>query len=154
MSDPMTYSDFFDAAKNGLELGPDRHPKWQRVEPGTVIPAGQPYRIEFANDSPCTSTEWIQVGFAREAEGDDVEAWFVDSSWRPPLELPTEPTWGIAVRRDERPDKGAGDVLGIGHRWWVDGEVLQGDLCCWGLGEILDFIPLTDEQVQRIEAAR
>jgi hypothetical protein len=66
-----------------------RHPKWQRVEPGHVIPAGHPYRVEF--DGPgivaheCIArSEWTVGNY----EISDV---FVDSSWRQPLELPTTP---------------------------------------------------------------
>lgn len=131
----------------------DRHDKWVKVEPGTVIPAGQPYAVIPGASSPARFT-WMEYGegqpYEHKAQGN--YEFFVDSSWCPPLELPTEPTWGIAVTTDQRSDKSG--VLGVGHRWWLDGDKLQGDLCCWAVAQVLDFIPLTDEQVARIEAAR
>jgi hypothetical protein len=64
---------------------------------------------------------------------------------RPPLELPTEPTWGIAVGRF------SGGVLG---KWCSDGERVGSATELWSNTDVLDFIPLTDEQVKRIEGAR
>lgn len=126
----------------------DRHPKWQRVERGTVIPAGQPYRLEWNHGvrAGCRATELVTT--TDYPVGGEAGSVFVDSSWRPPLELPTEPTWGIAVHSDGR---------GIWLDKWessadrIRGTSRNGDL----LIEILnDFIPLTDEQVARIEASR
>jgi hypothetical protein len=71
-----------------------RAPKWQRVEPGTVIPAGQPYRVEYKEP---TLIQPLAIEYVGQAASWPVElevntgecAVFVDSSWRPPLELPT-----------------------------------------------------------------
>lgn len=68
----------------------DRHPKWTPVEPGFVIPAGQPYRVEMRG-TPAdphwtdTATECVRgsdflIGRGRPAD------YFIDSrthrSWR------------------------------------------------------------------------
>lgn len=69
----------------------DRHAKWQRVEPGTVVPAGQPFRAEHGwREIGTVATESIQPSPYELPPYSDAE-WFVDSSWKPPLVLPTEP---------------------------------------------------------------
>jgi hypothetical protein len=93
----------FEPAESYVPIGPDRHPKWVKVEPGTVIPAGQPYRVEYSDQRP----EWLPPGTKSvDVDGNAVSVfrpvehglfvetsrWFVDSSWRPPLELPTTPS--------------------------------------------------------------
>lgn len=130
----------------------DRHPKWVRVEPGTVIPAGQPYRIEFP-DSFIGRFGHIS-DTCRESVSDKPceihnpeNTYFIDSSWRPPLELPTEPTWGIAVLRGKHPFRVSRWSLRNG--WFFK---LNGAAVC--ASAVSDFIPLTDEQVARIEQAR
>lgn len=66
---------------------------------------------------------------------------------KPPLELPTEPTWGIAV-----------NVNGpaVGTTWQLNkrGRFIGGRWYAWDPAHIIDFIALTPEQVERIEAAR
>lgn len=140
----------------------DRHSKWVRVEPGTVIPAGQPYRVEYAKpleDHPAQERERLVACEAREFLNGSAVArplrddlcvttdWFVDSSWKPPLDLPTEPTWGIVVHKDygnymtgrwERRES----FLVVPRYWSVP------------IDNVGDFIRFTDEQVARIEAAR
>jgi hypothetical protein len=61
-----------------------RAPKWQRVEPGTVIPAGQPYRVEHHMGSP-VAQEFIWIKSETTLDLPDRD-YFVDSSWRPPLD--------------------------------------------------------------------
>lgn len=127
----------------------DRHEKWVKVEPGTVIPAGQPYRVEWttgrdekehAEENPGSEVNW------KPSRLRENQRWFVDSSWRPPLDLPTEPMWGIAVNVNG---------YAVGQEWCVNGPRLtSSDNYCWDVAKVLDFIPLTDEQVKRIKAAR
>jgi hypothetical protein len=136
----------------------DRHPKWQQVPPGTVIPAGQPYRVEFNTESYPSAVEKPQGdGLEHKAVGYRKE-WFVDSSWRPPLELPTEPTWGIV--RHHHGNNVPSPLLTKAERNEYESEFLgnryglstsQGTIPA---NQIIDFIPLTDEQIKRIEAAR
>lgn len=73
----------------------DRHEKWTPVEPGHVIPAGQPYRVEWLEDGIPVAQERSGSADIRADGVDDFARWFIDSLWTPPLELPTEPTWGI-----------------------------------------------------------
>lgn len=127
----------------------DRHSKWTPVEPGTVIPAGQPYRVEYNDHWPNKAQEFIRRDdFKAESAFSNRAKFFVDSSWKPPLDLPTEPTWGIAVR-----DRGK--VLA---EWHKTGNNFVGNVNGMNYGshvaDVLDFIPLTAEQVARIEAAR
>jgi hypothetical protein len=122
----------------------DRHEKWTPVAPGTVIPAGQPYRVEYedgrAHEYPGGEKEVVWY----EPAEDDTGV-FVDSLWKPPLVLPTEPTWGVLVHEDPR-----------------NGQVTVGEFHLSSIGffggkdakNVLDFIPHTAEQVARIEAAR
>lgn len=118
----------------------DRAAKWVRVEPGTVIPAGQPYRL--------TTTQEFDLLVTGEAHKASKE-WEIDSSWKPPLDLPTEPTWGMVVWRDN------GVITARGDRWRsFGGQLVRDHLHSVAVNSILDFIPLTDEQVERIEAAR
>lgn len=124
----------------------DRHPKWQRVEPGTVIPAGQPYRIEYQSPG-LTAGEYVPT--RPETVDGRYGGWFVDSSWKPPLVLPNEPTWGIAVNALVPRQR-----LG---RWSIRGDCFSDHRSWWSpipVEQVTDFIPLTDEQVARIEAAR
>jgi len=121
----------------------DRHEKWTPVEPGHVIPAGQPCRDEHFNPI----REW-NTGYPTDhkAEAD----WFVDSSWRPPLDLPSEPTWGIVhLSGDTFGDEWHFGLLepAFAHQWLLDGKTVNRE-------SVLDFIPLTPEQVARIEGAR
>jgi hypothetical protein len=125
-----------------------RHPKWVRVEPGTVIPAGQPYRAEWTEPHGASANERTS-SFQQTAPPSP--EWFVDSSWRPPLELPTEPTWGIAVTKWA--------TFSSGHAAFADlfsgayPDHLGGRDVSIPKENVTDFIPLTDEQVARIEAA-
>lgn len=130
----------------------DRAAKWQRVEPGTVILAGQPYRDE----SRSPYFEYPDGAAHRFVAADDT---FVDSSWRPPLELPTEPTWGIAVTPADTNDAD-GPTADVG-RWQQTGGILtrtHRDMTTRydtiTVAGLADFIPLTPEQVARIEVAR
>lgn len=70
----------------------DRHEKWTRVEPGTVIPAGQPIRFEYADGPDYTAMEKANKTTHDVQPGPNCTGLFVDSSWRPPLELPTAPS--------------------------------------------------------------
>lgn len=132
----------------------DRHPKWQRVEPGHVIPAGQPMRYEYPGSD---IDAWEQTSVGR-VEVTSHGAWFVDSSWRPPLNLPETPTWGIVVYPR---NGGAQHSADIGC-WQADdpdglfrtNRILDGRFDTFSSDFVLDFIPLTAEQVARIEAAR
>lgn len=126
----------------------DRHEKWVRVEPGHVIPAGQPMRWEYENGS---AYECAETYCDRRITA-DMATHFVDSSWRPPLNLPTEPTWGIAVYTNKRD---GGYRAYWAQKLHVEGAQLHGENGSnWSVDSVLDFIPLTDEQVARIEAAR
>jgi hypothetical protein len=138
------HAEVYNCDRDGLMS--DRHPKWQRVEPGTVIPAGQPYRVEQVTcnyEFPGKRSD-MTVPFYRGS------TYFVDSSWKPPLELPTEPTWGIAlVIRPGGPPEWLVD------EWrWAHGLFRAGDYIGLLGSEVRLFIPFTDEQVARIEAAR
>lgn len=126
----------------------DRDEKWVAMgspfEPGK----GQPYRIEFPNG----------VALENYHPGSEMMGWMqrngeptylVDSSWKPPLDLPTTPTWGIAV-----PGDACGASLPIGDRWRVVDDAFIGDVCSWRVSSVVEFIPLTPEQVARIEGAR
>lgn len=128
----------------------DRHEKWVRVEPGTVIPAGQPYRVEYT------------IGGANETRGrdygegyvvpDDPERYthFVDSSWRPPLNLPTEPASVIEARTETDAvnvfmfllDRDA--VSGALDRFWVDVTGFH-----WDESEIVSARTVYDAGVER-----
>lgn len=125
-----------------------RHPKWVRVEPGTLIAKGQPYRSEYsggyAEEDHFRSDRTIPLDTSGE--------YFIDSTWSPPLELPTEPTWGIVVDPD-------GHLYGP-YRWRFNAiknrfySLPISPQYGLGLDRVADFIPLTPEQVARIEAAR
>lgn len=143
----------------------DRHEKWVRVEPGHVIPAGQPYRMEFAEDGfqkvTATATEYVAT--EDRGIGNGAAMWFVDSSWRPPLDLPTEPTWGIAVVRETDHLCNTSYEDWILDLWSVKSHQFRSEPSLIGKhtsngyaldGTVLDFVPLTPEQVARIEAAR
>jgi hypothetical protein len=71
---------------------------------------------------------------------------------RPPLELPTEPTWGIAIRSHNNGYAEAGQF------WEVDDGIRYANRGITGTiyrrSDVSDFIPLTDEQVKRIEDNR
>lgn len=110
----------------------DRHSKWQPVEPGHVIPSGQPYMFEVEDQ---TTGDY--------AVPDDGRGWFVDSSWRPPLELPAEPTWGIVL------SEGTPRIA----RWYrtADGTGLSTGSGCIGIESVLGFLECTPEQVARLE---
>lgn len=139
----------------------DRHEKWVAVEPGTVIPAGQPYRIEWAEiqrmlDDQVLASERVCHDHDMRALALRDYDYYVDSSWRPPLDLPTEPTWGIVVsdtRLDER------KPLVFLAEWFLSrtGSPLLTNHSRVGnvpTSRVLDFIPLTPDQVARIEAAQ
>lgn len=75
-----------------------------------------------------------------------------DNPYRRSLDLPTEPTWGIAV-------VGGRGLWGRWERTTVGSIMFADRSLSWGpqnLETIVEFIPvpLTDEQVARIEAAR
>lgn len=117
-----------------------RDKNWQPVEPGHVIPAGQPYMFEVEDQTTGDYTV-----------PDDGRQWFVDSSWRPPLELPTEPTWGIAYI----PNSQHGEIVGLWQRWREDGQEFLTEMECgwdrWPIEQVTKFIRLTPDQVERIE---
>jgi hypothetical protein len=132
-----------------------RHKRWVPVEPGTVIPAGQPYRRELHGARYINAMENTSGDRAVPVGGN--AEWFVDSTWRPPLVLPTEPTWGIVVY----PRKSESRSADIGC-WQLDAagqlmrtnRVLDGRFDTIKRDFVADFIPLTPEQTARIEAAR
>jgi hypothetical protein len=126
-----------------------RHDDWKRVEPGTPIPAGQPYRLEYTDDSASDHPHHPDLVAGDPLYGEPDADWFVDSSWRPPLELPTEPTWGIPIQRFAT----GATMVHKQARWYLDpdDQTMLGQL---PVADLLDFIPLTDDQVARIEAAR
>lgn len=107
--------DRVEAKVGNLDSG--RHPRWQRVEPGTVIPAGQPYRVEYptavgVNARECTdgSRQIVDSEYPS-------DAYFVDSSWRPPLDLPTDLSVIRAVMPGEKPFLLTGPYPGD---YWTD----------------------------------
>ena len=136
----------------------ERDKKWVAVEPGHIIPAGQPYMIEFK-----LGMGW-SVGLRRSEyvldkdkvviEYNSVSGWFVDSSWRPPLELPTEPTWGIVVY-----DYQAFTAPYFG-KWERNDRkntlvnVRSEESYFLPISGSLDFIKCTPEQVARLEGKR
>jgi hypothetical protein len=132
----------------------DRHEKWQPVEPGHVIPTGQPTMIEWDQvlhreryGTNILRSEYLGAKDHFTVPNDPSKHWFVDSSWRPPLELPTEATWGI-VRYE-------GSVGLWASRFFADERLLETTWGgCIGVDRVLDFIPLTPEQVARIEQSR
>lgn len=94
----------------------ERHPNWQPVEPGQVIPAGQPYRVVYANG----------IDYAQDAGGSTDGTYVeVDSSWRPPLELPTEPTWGWCVFTAVV-GHNSGQRRVVGGHWFIQGHIPKG----------------------------
>lgn len=167
-------------------MSAERHEKWVRVQPGTVIPAGQPYRVERPRGGISGET---CVEYVRDAPVDALDngrEWFIDSSWKPPqcgemhpsndsiipcqlpphhegdhfstsgcagggfnwppLVLPTEPTWGIPIAH------GCPQNM---SQWYTQASFLESlDGNRLTTYNVTDFIPLTEEQVQRIEAAR
>jgi len=142
-----------------------RHEKWQPVEPGHVIPAGQPYRIEYCTgerpQSIETQADTDRIANKHDEHSDARHEWFIDSSWRPPLELPTEPTWGIAVTDDgeyvgkwsmERPEGWSPDSSTTALYIDGKGKTLYAGTDDWiNTSAITDFIECTPEQVARIE---
>lgn len=93
------------------ETNTDRHPKWVRVEPGAVIPAGQPYRLEWSKRGNMIPDELLaseRVCDGHEMKAHDGTDWFVDSSWKPPLVLPTAEGSVIEATRH-----------GTKHLWWL-----------------------------------
>lgn len=129
----------------------DRHEKWVRVEPGHVIPPGQPHAIKV--DSPTGyGLMWGEYTLREKVPVPTNDQWFVDSSWRPPLDLPIVPTWGIVTWSDS-------EMLHKLGKWRLvhGGQRLEpeGEPSSWlGVSVITDFIRLTYEQVARIEGAR
>jgi hypothetical protein len=123
----------------------DRHEKWVRVEPGTVIPAGQPYRVEWVGPNGPGAQEMVN-GEQFNIPNNDSE-WFIDSSWKPPLVLPTEPTWGIVFEQFVTEPR-------LGKWCLYSKRFVSTQRVDIGVNHVDDFIPLTDEQVARIEAAR
>jgi hypothetical protein len=109
---------YFHTCRPDDALAAGRHPKWQRVEPGHVIPAGQPYRIEWSDataDKLLASERLTDHNILALQMG----SWFVDSSWRPPLVLPTTPGSVIEATRH-----------GSKHLWWMtkSGKVWANDI--------------------------
>lgn len=139
----------------------DRHGKWTPVEPGTVIPAGQRYRVEYGTSTATVDTVEC-VSKVNETAGPTMlehsrDQWFVDSSWEPshpcsaPLNIKGE---GFNC------DRGWGHVRPHGNveagAIWDDEqppESMEPDTPCDVIREdsIDDFIQLTPEQVARIE---
>lgn len=121
----------------------DRHDKWVPVYGGHVIPVGQPYRTEFigGNGYP-EARERIPVWEDVKVPSPTGWKWFVDSSWRPPLELPTEPTWGIVLG-----DRGP--MLG---RWVVCGDYIEpvNGTPRIPIAGVRGFVPLSDQQLEQM----
>ena len=134
----------------------ERDPKWIEVEPLQRIPAGQPIRTEW--DGHANHVVWEELVYSQDYITSGyypclpVAAMFIDSTWRPPLELPTEMTWGISVDQMIRvqagawrpaPDSGTHpDTLYDGNKGiYVKNE------------EVLQFIPLTQDQINMINGA-
>lgn len=119
--------------------------KWQRVDVGHLIPAGQPYLYEFVEDSPgrhgVQRAEYVSDSPVVARPGYPV---YVDSTWRPPVDLPIEPTWGFGIWR-------GGATTWIA-RWEHRGHRLVEANGHTPAGSLVDFIPLTPEQIDRIEA--
>ena len=130
----------------------ERDERWHLAEPGTVVEAGQPFRLE--PDDPGKPIKEYRQGLSMQwtVWMEDVPT-YVDSSWRPPLELPTAPTWGIALVKPYRDSHKTrwetGRCVDDGRYFRISGAAYSRDP-----EALLDFIPLTDEQVARIEAAQ
>lgn len=126
-------------------MSAERHEKWKRVSPGHTIPARQPVRYEY--DEAYTLAQ--EFSYSQPTEVVDGDTAFIDATWRPPLDLPTEPTWGIAIHKEWGPRV---------KRWVSTGQLLddadRSGTTTMGHGNIVAFIPLTDEQIARIEAVR
>jgi hypothetical protein len=60
---------------------------WQQVDPGTEIQVGQPFRVEY---DATYAEEDVHEDRPRTIPPTTRGVWFVDSSWRPLRELPTE----------------------------------------------------------------
>jgi hypothetical protein len=125
-----------------IHLCSTRHMKWQRVEGGHEIPAGQPYRIEFAG-TPASAHERVHHSVVIAADYHD---WFVDASWRPSPKLPQTPTWGILVHKKH------GRMFGLWHQTGPN-RLKRGDTYATvDPVNVCDFIFCTPEQIERIEA--
>lgn len=137
----------------------DHQPKWVRVEPGTVIPAGQPYRIEYNDESAWKASEFVpKEPITVPARPTQVD-WFIDSTYSAPLKLPTKPTWGIALTPKPRGMNLPYDepIADVGRYALHEPDILMRtnrDYQCHfdtiEVNFLLDFIPLTPEQVARI----
>lgn len=123
-----------------------RHEKWVPVELGTVIPAGQPYRWEWPSNGGTAAEERV-ADYRTKTVPHLGTQWFIDSSWKAPLELSTEPTWGIVVAR--------GLTLA---EWHLDGDTFVGNANGMNYGtnraDVRAFVRLSPEQVAHIEAKR
>jgi hypothetical protein len=138
----------------------DRDPKWVEVEPLQTIPAFQPILTEWSGhacgvlrEETIYDRELTTSGYYPQYP---MEAMFIDSTWKPPappLELPTEMTWGIIVDSQITVRAGA-------WRPAPDSETHPDTLYDGNKGEwvkntnVLDFIPLTQDQIDRINGER
>lgn len=132
-----------------------RDAKWEPIAPGETIPAGQPYMKEYdGHAGGIRRAEFqhqtdVRVGYFMQhtqqwVVGNRITGWFVDSTWYPPLDLPTHPldsVRGIArwVDRD---------------RWtYVAGfhNKETGMAFARPIRLLADFIQLTDEQLSQME---
>lgn len=125
----------------------DRHEKWVPVQPGTFIPAGQPYRAEYERHA--SEYRGRSVDSMVPPSGD----WFIDSSWRPPLELPTTPTWGWCAFRSVV-GRNTGSRRVVGGLWVLDGPQFICTPVTVRPSSIIAWIPADGETTTRIQGAR
>lgn len=134
-----------------------RGPKWVAVNPGHAIPAGQPHAIQYKHHANwCTWAEYtrphvVHAGWQNNSERewvypDRVVTYYVDSTWRPPINLPTEPTWGILLRRGQRPEVVNGNLTSEGKFITNAGYRYRSEITGW--------FPLTNEQAMWVEIYR
>ena len=144
----------------------ERDKKWEPVGVGFVIQTGQPYAIE--HPSTTAGTTWSEHVWNGPIELSDHDGgssgickriksgqnWYVDSTWKPPIDLPVEPTWGIVVEASEH-----GDGSWLVDRWclykpkYVDTYELGGEFVGMSYSRegIAAFIPLTKKQIKKMK---
>jgi hypothetical protein len=102
----------------------ERHPKWERVQWGDTIPAGQPYRYEFRTGVH-SSEKWqitiVEQGESKPFTVESDHPYYVDSTWEP-LKIPTATGSVIRAEFDGRitfygkaPERDRWVVLGSNH---------------------------------------
>lgn len=131
----------------------ERGDHWKQVYSGHVIPAGQPYALRDAPDSRLrVYRPWVEYINTqdRQVPYEPNSQWFVDTRWKPPVDLPTKPTRGILLW---------GDGNQWFETWWVDAQNPNLMVCSRRTYEIdvknvVDFVPLTPEQDKRVGAVQ